>query len=425
MGDLLLQQVAAWGLTMRGDIRSRQWCPVCGARGQYHFQDFGRGRRALVCQCGQFLATKLFVRVNWQGKTYDIRTDENGRTFENYQHAERAQGEISAQIENSLDPGRRGPTFNPKYWTGKKTKSLLWENYLKAYLAREQKKCSPATYSHKQALARHLAWFNGRLIREIKAGDIDDFAALPCLQLALAPKTRADLVGLLGHIFNQAVRREDIKQAPPLPHVEVPRKPIKWMNPEQQAQVMEHIAPPYRPIFMFLMQYGARVAEACALCWDCVDTANQAFTLARTFSRRKLADTTKARRHNSLPILGWFEQYLDSRPVGIGKTPVFKNPDACPRRNPTGFFVPDFLRAVWRDALKKAGYEYIPLKNATRHSVGNQRRREGWDPAIIARLLGHASTKHTSQFYVDDDTSLLHKMMAANIAKIKKDTHQK
>lgn len=415
MGDLVLQQIAAWGVSMRGSIRSRQWCPVCGARGKYRLRDFGQGRRALVCQCGQFIANKLFIQIKWQGKLYDIRRDENGRPLSDYPHAERALGTINNQIENTLDPSRRGTTFNPKFWVGPNTNSLLWENYLAEYLKREEKRCSAASFARKRALARHLAWFNGRLIREIKAGDLEDFASLPCLQLALAPKTRLDLIRLLGHIFKQAELREDIKKAPALPKVVVPKKPIKWMNQDQQARVMEYIPAPHRPIFMFLMQYGCRVGEACALCWDCVDLDNMAFVLARTFSRRRLSDTTKTRRHNPLPIVGWFEDYLTSRPQGINQTPVFQNPEADPRRNPSRFYLPDFLRAVWREALEKAGFEPIQLKNATRHSAGTQKRLQGWDEGLIARLLGHASTKYVRGTYMADDLSLLRKELQGGV----------
>lgn len=110
---------------------------------------------------------------------------------------------------------------------------------------------------------------------------------------------------------------------------------------------------------------------------------------------------------NALPILGRFQAYLDATPRGIGEIPVFQNIGADPRRNPKGFYFPDFVRAVWREALQEAGLPYIPPKNATRHSLGMQLRGEGWDAHLLARQLGHSSTQHTMRYYVQDSVSRL------------------
>lgn len=47
--------------------------------------------------------------------------------------------------------------------------------------------------------------------------------------------------------------------------VEVPRNILRYLTQTQQAQVLEHIPDQHLPIFMFLMDYGVRVGEACAL----------------------------------------------------------------------------------------------------------------------------------------------------------------
>lgn len=412
------QNIAAWGLpAVQGRIVSQQKCPLCQLQGAYAVRELLPGRLVLLCQCGQFHSDRPEIRIGWKGSRYRITRDKLGRRFNSYLDAERALAQINDEISNTNDPDRRGPTFNPGLWVGR-GKSLLWEIYLAQYLKREESRCTVATFQHKRSMARHLAWFNGRNVRAINAGDLADFEALPCIRLALAPKTRADLMQILSHIFRQAVLREDLDRAPQTPRVEVPRPPVRWMNKDQQTAALEKIAPAHRPIFLFLFEYGARVGEACGLCWDCIDLPNQLFYLARTWTRRARSDTgtnlkqtTKGKRSTALPIMPWLEDYLTGQPVGIGQAPVFKNPNHSHHDNPTGYYTPDFLNTVWRHGLVAAGLEHIALKNATRHSAGNQRLREGWSLQDISYLLCHASTRPTETFYVKSDAERVRGLM--------------
>lgn len=372
------------GVSMRGKLASQQRCPMCGVKGKYR-EIPGKG---LVCQCGGFAATALHVYIKWDGKPWRIIYDYHGRPLTNYPHAQRAYGEINSQIELG--------TFDPRLWTNAKANRLLWENYLADYLAREQMRCPPATASKKRSQVKHFVWFNGRTIREIKTSHCQDFAALPCLQLALAPKTRADLLAELRHIFEQAVAREDIERAPKVPAVTVPEKPIDWLAPEEQAAALAKIPEEHRPIFQFMMYYGCRVNEATALMWDQVDRAKGVFHFARTISRRKQSATNKTKKARPLPIMDFFESYLDTIPPGLGETPVFRNPKA---RNPEGRYTQDFLLSTWYAASEAAEIPHVTLKNATRSSRGMQAMNlDGWGQEDVALLFGHTSTQHTRKY---------------------------
>lgn len=414
MGELVYQPVSAWGTSMRGSIRSRQKCPLCGSRGRYRAHDYGRGQRALRCQCANFHATRFEIRIWWQGRKWEITADENGRRFVDYSHAERALGLINNQIENTLDPNNKGPQFRPEYWIAGKPRNLLWENYLEAYLEREARRLLPeqkATYDAKKARLRHTAWLNGSTIREISSGKLQDFAALPCLKMALAPKTRADLMGELGQLFRHAATREDIDKAPETPSVRVPKKRKRWLSQEQQLAIMEFVPFKHRPIFLFMMDYGVRPAAACALCWDYVDLDKGEFTIGRTFSRRRLIDTTKSLADYGLPIMGWLKSYLNVSTRGIGQTPVFRNLDA---RNSDRFYSPDFLASLWKNAVAASGQEPIRLYNATKHSLGNQLRRKGVDLHTIASWLG-ISPEQARSSYVVDDVDFLRRQMEKTV----------
>lgn len=392
MGDVLspklAEQLAAWGICMRGKIAHRQTCPVCGQKGRAIEKDFGNGRRAFMCTCLQWMPDKPFIYLKWQDKPYRIAHDQGGRRFANFIEADRALGLIRSQIENGA--------FYPELWTSKKTNRLLWENYLEDYLAHEELRCTPASMAKKRSLAKHLAWFAGKNIREIRTAHAQDFAAIPCLELALAPKSRADLMAELRHIFQRAVQREDIERAPIVPTVSVPEQPIDWLSPEDQALALRQIPQEHRPIFRFMMYYGCRVNEATALCWDKIDRGKGVFYLSRTFSRRQLIETTKTKRSRPLPIMDFFEEYLDSVPPGVKQTPVFRNPQG---RSREGWYTQDFLLALWLKASEAAGIPLVHLKNATRHSRGMQALNlEDWPEEDVALLFGHTSTQHTKKY---------------------------
>jgi integrase len=386
---------------MRGRIASRQKCPACGQAGHYDLKDFGRGRRALLCKCGGFIANRLEVVIRWHGVTYRLTHDQTSQRLTDYLHAERALGLINNQIE-------RGGFF-PALWTSAKANKLLWENYLADYLAREERRLPRATFVAKRANARHLAWFNGRNVREIRAADLADFAVLPCLELALSPGTRQNLMVLLQHLFRQAVNREDIERAPVVPRIAQSERAIPWLMPEEQALVLANIPHEDRPIFEFMFLYGCRPSEACALFWDAVDRPRGVLFFRRTISAGRLAENTKTRRDREVPIFDAFAGFLDSIPTGIGPTPVFTNLRAQTRHKR---YDDHALNRVWHRAVAAAGLPPIPLKNGTRHSAGMQRLNlDGWHDSSVAMLLGHATSRTTQQFYARPQVALLKRLV--------------
>lgn len=379
---------------MRGRIASRQKCGACGLVGNYHLQGSGPNA-ALVCSCGRFIATSLFVYIKWRGTPLRIHYNQHGLPLGLYADALAAQVEIDRQINHG--------TFNPDLWKPTKSNKYLWQNYRKSYLQREKQRAeagriSWGTYRKRKALSKHMIFLDGLTIHEIRAAQLEDFAHQ---DLGLAPKTMADLVAEVGRILKTAVKREELATAPPIPTIKVPRKAPDWLTAKQQLEVLEHIDPAHRPIILFMMEYGCRVGEACGLTWEHVDLRKGEFTFANT----------KERKEKTLPIVGWFADHLATIPIGIGPTPVFKNPEARFHRNEHGVYSDDFVRSRWNAAVKAAGYPPLCLKNGTRHSKGNQARQAGWDEGDIARLLGHATTTPTRRFYLDNDTGPLRRLM--------------
>ncbi|MCF8034706.1 MAG: tyrosine-type recombinase/integrase [Desulfarculaceae bacterium] len=382
---LYIQEHLRAAAMQRGRLQSTQVCPKCKQRGRYALKTYD-GVTVLECACGQFAATKGFrVRIGHRGRDLHIYHTQAGKRFASLEESQAALETIRGEIKRGV--------FDPDLW--KPTSPLVWENYLAEYLAREASRVevgeiSPATLRKKKFWAKHLAGLNGNNLRELQDAQIRDFAA----GLAyLAPKTRADVLQELRHILAEAVYWKDIPRAPRVPGVKIDRKAPPWITQEKQEAILAKVPREHRPILRFAMQYGCRVSEACNLTWGQVYLAEGVLVLSGT----------KQRRDNPLPIVHWFETWAHMQPKAMPHVPVFTNPQA---RNEAGGYTPDFLRGIWNTAAEAAGYR-IKLKNATRHSLGNRLRRDGWDEGAIARMLGHSSTQHTRQFYVDTDVELL------------------
>jgi len=382
------------GVCMRGRILSRQRCPVCGRKGEFKEHPYG-----LICQCGQFPATKPEIEFYWQGQRVRITHDQQGRRFQSYEHAKRALGLIRNQIEQKA--------FYPELWRSKKRNELLWPNYVSAYLSQIKAGSSLASYRNKQWALRHLnPYFVYLNVRDIRVAHVED-AAVQLAQSGLAVGSQRTILVILAALLNRAYRREDIERPIRVPLPTPPQRRIQYLTPDQQAAALVHIPSEHRPIFQFLFLYGVRVGEACGLCWDAIDLAGGELWITRTFSNHRWIEATKTRRDRPLPIIDWFADYLASIPRGFPNLPVFINPASrLKERNYTGYA----LGRLWRQAVREAGLEPVKLKNATRHSAGFRLRVRGADMDAIARVLGHSQTQ-TTRAYVEDDTAMVARLL--------------
>jgi integrase len=406
--------LSAWGIAMpsnRGRVISRQKCRICGTQGKYQIKDMG-GIRVLMCACcGRFPANIFAIEIQWQKRLHRITHDQAGRKFANLQETETALGLIRQQIQRK--------EFYPEEWKSARSNKYLWQNYLQEYLKREAARLLPhdrkGTYDRKVSHSKHMTWFNGKNIKEIRTAQIRDYAALPCLSLCLADKTISDLMGELRHIFRDAFEREDIKKLPIFPTIEVPEREIRWYSSKEQAAMLEKIPEKHLPIFTFLSIYGMRPGEACALMTDKVDRAKGVFHLTRTLGRsRQIQDKTKTKKADAMPIVDWFDSYLEALPPSLVPLPVFQNPEANPGKNPLKHYKLDALTKIFKKAIKEAGLPGITLHEATRSSLAMQLYHEkGHDIEAVRAVLRHRNLAHTGR-YAQADTQKVRSILSGN-----------
>jgi len=376
---------------MAGKIITRQKrCPHCGLPGRWD--------RALNCKhagCGK-PSDRPEIELVWQRKRVRICHDERGDRLLGLIQAERALDRIRVQIERQ--------EFDPALWKSKRNNGLLWQNYVAEYLVREMKRLKHHSFMAKVYNFRHMKWFDDLNIRDITTAKVQDFTAWLASDSGLAVVSQVTVLKHFRALMNSAYEREEIVRVPRIRMPREPKRRIKYLSLEQQQSAISQIPEEHQPVFMFLFQYGVRVGEACALCWDKVDWDKGVFVVARSHTCGRWQEETKTGADRVMPILGWFADWLKTAPRGIGATPVFLNPRATTRRRN---YSTSTLGRIWRVAIREAGIESIPLKNASRHSLGFAlRQKAGADMKHIANVLGHAKTETTSHYVQDDVGSI-------------------
>lgn len=408
MGELLSIPLAAWGIVVPrspGRIDSRQKCRVCGAVGKYVVRGEGQTRWLWCEACGQFPASAFEIVLRWRGTTLRLGYDRRGQRLASYPDAEAALSQIRDEL-------KRGD-FEPHFWSSPRHNAYLWENYLAAYLEREQSRLSRTSGRTAKSQAKHLVGaFAGQNIRDLRQGQVDDWVRGPLAASGLSLNYQAQLCRMLAHVFADALHRQDLRQPLKVPRPRVPRPPIEWLGAEAQAAVLAQIPEEHRPIFEFMMLQGVRVGEACALMWDCVDWRREVIIIRRTVSADRIEERTKTHRPRLLPLGPRTREILARVPAGIGASIVFRNPDSY-RNNTTGRYNEKYLAKVWARAVEAAGLPPILLKNGTRHSRGMQlvNHTEGGTVADAAELLGHASERTTTRFYAHPEIGRLRRLV--------------
>jgi len=407
----------AWFILGTGDyveigvVTSRQKCKHCGQMGKWAVVQ-ARPRWYLECAaCGKWWSISPVIRLRFKGRRMVITATKQGERFAS---VERAHQELES-IRTAIKDG----TFSPDDYRGRRGSALLWSNWLKAHRLRMERQKSRATLAKYRSMWAHLAdAFPGLKIGEVRKGHIADVLS----RFNVSPKYKADILGELRRLFNDALDREEIDRLPSFPAVRVPERPIYYLTPEQQARVLENIEEPHRPIARLLVEHGIRPAEACALCWDAVDLEKGLFWLARTFSRRRLVNTTKGGAAMALPITSEDEEvfglaaevYLGQGVLPRGELPVFQNPTKSrnPRaKNEARFYSPDLLADRWRKAVAAAGLEPIGLYPSTRHSKAMKLKFEGVSDEVIARVLCHRSGGQHIKKYARADVRLVREVL--------------
>jgi len=275
----------------------------------------------------------------------------------------------------------------------------------------------PQRYSTRRS---YEVWLRGYVIPRWGSGPLTDVQARPVelwLQsLALAPKSRAHIRGLLGVIWDYAMWRGDVAtQRNPMELVAIKNASKRMRQPrsltvEEFRKFIQHLDEPFRTIALVCVCFGLRISECLALKWSDVDWLQGKLRVERGIVRQRVDDTKTiySQRHMSidaemLDVLKTWKQITQFPAI---EDWVFASPSKIGRQ-------PWSSDQVWRNFLsagKAAGIGWVGT-HSMRHTYRSWLDAVGTQVAVQQRLMRHADIRTTMNVYGDvvtDEMSRAH-----------------
>lgn len=201
-----------------------------------------------------------------------------------------------------------------------------------------------------------------------------------------ASTVRKDLTVLVT-MFKLAVRW-GILDASPAVDVSKPPEPrhkVRYLSHDEWERLRAMAAPGLRPILTLGIATGMRLKEILGLRWEDVDRKAGLFYLS---------EDNKTGNPRVIPIGKTVKTALDGQ-VRHLKTPwIFTDPAGHPY---TGSKSRNYVSNATIAAMRRAGIKGASF-HTLRHTVGSWLAQSGESEVIIAKLLGHASTKTTERY---------------------------
>lgn len=378
------------GLTMKGHVRTKQKCPKCTGK-------FGKGQGGLVCPKCLTTPNRFFVDFFWHGERIKIYKDSSGQVLDSYRRADRLLAHIRWEVDNQR--------FNLAKYQRAKFEPYQMTNFSKKWLKEVELRYNAGEVSYstfdkyKKFVERFIVdFFTTEDVRTIDTLRVKQFNLCLAEQKVrsgnlMSAKYRQDIIGVLRIMYNDALKAGELTrvQVPVFPEVEVPETDFDILTEDEQDEVLAKIPSHDRPIYNFILWYGVRPSEGRALMRDSIIGDFEQVVIRRTFTRNnKLRENPKENKWRVISLLEETREILRSLEISLTGF-VFVNKQNRP-------YSQSYLNDNWNKACDEAGFKYIPLYHASRHSLGTKLAQEGHGEDVIAKVLGHSDTKNTRKY---------------------------
>lgn len=281
-------------------------------------------------------------------------------------------------LAQKVEDGKRRELIEGK----RPIEDLLFEDlagkYLRIHAANKRGK---SFYEHNVKVLRRT--FDGRLLSEITAGDVDAFMAKRRAAVRVATANRS--LTVLKHMLKLAVRWGNLA-ASPAAEVKLEREPRgreRFLDREEAARLLAECPSWVRAIVLAALHTGARQGELLALCWEDVDLDRGLLTFRETKNGEprtvKASETLRAVLKG---LRGSKERFAGGK--------VFRNHGGEPIHR-------DGLTWSFRRAVRLAkldGFRFHDL----RHSAASFMVQAGVPLNTVREVLGHRSLGMTLRY---------------------------
>ena len=389
---------------MTGTIRTKEKCPICG-KGFTTIPKLG-----LLCLEHKTTPKKFYLDVYWKGRQRLFCT-KSGAILDSYGRALEMQLQVTREIKEK--------TFDPSKYRRQEIEKFFCSNLIESFLDKKRANLAPSNMvNYAKLYSRASEFFRDQDVREIRKIDIVHYQEW-LEKMGLGSKTVKNYLDALRAFLRWCMTDlEVLDRVPALPGIDVPDPAWRWIQREDQIQLLDFVPGEDLLIFKFLMLQGCRPGEARALKCGDVNLEAGIITIRRTFSKRVLREKRKGKK---------------SKPYVIPIHPEIL-PDLAERVRsslPEAFlFVTSWgshysenkVKRIWEGVRQAAGVEGLRLYDATRHSFASQLANDGAPLLNVSRLMGHTTTKTTERYYAHSSVEALRatveKMSLKNVVDI-------
>lgn len=334
------------------------------------------------------------------------------RDVESKGEAEVALDEFKRLVRDAMQAGLSGATLKARLAAGlnaqpTKAQPLTFSEFADLYIERyvEMNKLKSESLI-RYRMGAIKAFFDGRLLSEIRTGDIEDFLAdmrkpvtegtgKDATQWTRMPATINRYRSQLVQMFNWAVTRDYLERTP-FNKTGVRQTLVKALlednartrrlSPDEERRLLAGASPQLKLLITSALYTGMRRGEMMALTW--ADLA------ARPGWIRLRGTTTKSKKTRWVPVLSNVQAVFDFLKLDA-------NGDEKPAEghvfsNEVGEPVKSF-RTAWEKALKRSkirDYHWHDL----RHEYASRLAESGVPLVQVKELLGHASIVTTERY---------------------------
>ena len=365
---------------MKGKIRTKEKCPICGKCFSPSLHPISKDVIFLSCMTCKTNPQFLYIDARDMscGKIY---SDQHGNKFDSF-------GAAYRQLESmrrDFDEKR----FNPSQWVPSMRKVFSVEEMCKTWLALIE----PRDYEHFRHCRTAMELHIKPVLTELKVIDVRDIRTvhvdavyLVLQSKGLEPKTIKNYIQHFHQFCQYLYDREHIDKMPKFPSVNVPEKFKPWIQTDSQLLILSKV--PYQDDNVLLietfLQGGHRPSELIA--HKVMDLQDGELVVSRAFNCKGVIKCTKT-GHVERKTLS-MDLYTRLLKHCANKKPedyIFLRDDNKP-------YSYDAFYHLWTNATTIAGFKIAPVAGARRSKVSQERERlEREMKEALRDILDHES----------------------------------
>ena len=335
-----------------------------------------------------------------KGKNYKINKYKGHILHQTHPEKDKDQGYRNAQKLLSLMQAdiERG-VFRIEKYTKEMPSDVI--PYLWEWIHAIEDTLKPGTYKdYQNSIRNHLEPFFEK--NDFQLHEIQYYILMKLLKsIKREGKGKLNVMYCLRNCLDYAWRSGRIPFVPPFPRkkqYQIDKKKPVWLPEKRQLAILEAIPKDHQPIFYWLKYHYRRPGEAMAFHKE--DFDGEIFTIRRTFSARKLTDSTKTGEIHEIPMAEKFKIFVEiegrkQKKAGIISPFFFVNPEG---RKKGKHYTERVLNKTWKKACEEVG-ENIGLYPGTKHSsCGQFLNEKGGTPDELQTITDHARRESVARY---------------------------